>query len=188
MEILNLSNEEIKELFKIYLINAGLAVVTPSGLPSTVFDYMDKIEKVIYYERYRYGWKEVVINIEQLVIDYDWGGRKQDFGKIKGSIVLPALKKFNQFVKFSKYKDCSELLQLSYSEDENDVDTVKIGDVVIWEEKHYNEVIRKRIVKNKKDDINEILVDSELDKRSIGKKVGEEIEVNGYKYIIKEID
>ena len=87
----------MKELFKNYLINQGYKEFTPSGNPSTVFDYAKRIEKVIYWEHYD-GWDDVAKNINKLCVEYSEFGSKADLGATSHYSVINALRRFKEFL------------------------------------------------------------------------------------------
>lgn len=90
----------MKEQFRAYLINKGYALVTPSGNPSTVYDYQKRIDKVCEWECRT--WNELAANIGTIVALYDVGGLKEDFGKKSNNAFINALKRFKEFIVFEK--------------------------------------------------------------------------------------
>ena len=85
----------MKTQFKTYLIEKGYSLTTPSGYPSTVYDYQKRIDKVCVWEHCT--WEELASNIENIVIQYDIGGDKEQFGKRSHSAVINALKRYRDF-------------------------------------------------------------------------------------------
>lgn len=86
----------IKEKFEKYLIDEGYKQITPSGNPSTVYDYVKRINKICEWENIT--WQELVDNIQIILPKYDTGGEKEDLGKRSHSAVINALKRFSEFV------------------------------------------------------------------------------------------
>lgn len=86
----------IKKLFIKYLIDRGYKEYTPSGHPSTVYDYVKRIEQVISWENYD-GWKDVERNISDLCLEYGIGGKKEKLGKISHNSVISAIRRFSEF-------------------------------------------------------------------------------------------
>ena len=86
----------MKEQFQNYLIKQGYKVKTPSGNPSTAYDYMMRIEKVCIWEDLT--WEEVANNIGRLVTQYDVGGEKEALGNKSHRAVINALKRYKDFV------------------------------------------------------------------------------------------
>lgn len=97
MEIYKLSEVQLKKKFTDYLIANGYSAVTPTGLPSTAYNYPIRIDKIVYYENYK-NWFDVIANINKLLIDYDIGGIKEKKGNISHRAVINALKRFNEFL------------------------------------------------------------------------------------------
>lgn len=86
----------MKEQFKNYLIKKGYKQTTPSGNPSTVYDYIKRIDKVCELESFSY--QELADNIETVVKQYDLGGTKEDLGNKSHRAVINALKRFQDFI------------------------------------------------------------------------------------------
>lgn len=79
-----------------YLINIGYKQTTPSGHPSTVYQYLKAIRNVCDEERISLnGLKE---NIGAIVAKYDVGGEKETIGAKSHKTVINALKRFEEFV------------------------------------------------------------------------------------------
>ena len=87
----------MKDQFKAYLIKQGYSVTTPSGNPSTVYDYVKRIDKVCEWEYST--WKELAQNIDSIVIKYDVGGKKEHLGNKSHKAVINALKRYAEFSK-----------------------------------------------------------------------------------------
>lgn len=86
----------LKDEFKSFLIQKGYKQVTPSGHPSTVFDYLKRIQFVCDEERL--NWKQLASNISTIRMMYDTNGVKSDLGKISHNAVISALKQYEIFV------------------------------------------------------------------------------------------
>lgn len=86
----------MKEQFKNYLLKKGYAEYTPAGNPSTVYDYMKRIDKVCKIENY--SWQKLADNIHYIVHQYDSFGEKADIGNISNRAVINALKRFQEFI------------------------------------------------------------------------------------------
>ena len=76
----------MRKQFKDYLIKQGYAVKTPSGKPSTVYDYIKRIDKVCEIESIT--WHNLAMNISEVVIQYDSGGCKENIGKQSNAVRL----------------------------------------------------------------------------------------------------
>lgn len=85
------------ENFKRYLIQQGYSEYTPSGNPSTVYDYVKRIEKIC--ERERISIKQLGDNIGVYVKKYDTFGIEEEFGKRSHNAFISALKRFEEFRK-----------------------------------------------------------------------------------------
>lgn len=79
-----------------YLIAQGYKLKTPSGNPSTVYDYQKRIDKVCEWEKC--SWETLAKNIDKIVVIYDIGGDKENFGNSSHRSVINALKQFKKFV------------------------------------------------------------------------------------------
>lgn len=86
----------MKEQFKEFLVKQGYSVTTPSGNPSTVYDYAKRIDKVCEWENTT--WAGLAENIGVIVAQYDGGGIKEELGRKSNSAVINALKRFSEFL------------------------------------------------------------------------------------------
>ena len=86
----------MKEKFKAYLISQGYSEITPSGKPSTVYDYVKRIDRVCEWEQL--DWEMLKGKIDSIVPQYDCGGAKEQLGKISHSAVINALRRFQECV------------------------------------------------------------------------------------------
>lgn len=86
----------MKNQFEKYLINQGYSLTTPSGNPSTVYDYQKRIDKVCEWENC--SWETLALNISVIVVLYDVGGAKEELGNKSHRAVINALKQFKNFV------------------------------------------------------------------------------------------
>ena len=80
-----------------YLISIGYKQTTPSGHPSTVYQYLKAIRTVCDEEGINLtGLKE---NISSIILKYDIGGEKETIGAKSHKTVINALKRFEEFLK-----------------------------------------------------------------------------------------
>ncbi len=86
----------MKEPFKQYLIKQGYSQWTPNGNPSTVYDYLKRIERVCEWEGLT--WSSISNHISRLVQEYGATGTKAKKGAISHNAVLSALCRFKEFV------------------------------------------------------------------------------------------
>ena len=85
----------MRKRFETYLIEKGYSLRTPSGNPSTVYDYQKRIDKVCEWEKCT--WETLSVNISKIVTMYDVGGSKENLGNISHRAVINALKQFQNF-------------------------------------------------------------------------------------------
>ena len=90
-----------KEEYENYLINIGLSQSTASGNPSTVYDYIHRINGVL--KRECLTWAELPAHIDALVQEYDKGGVKEKFGATSHNAVISALKRAQEMMLTNKY-------------------------------------------------------------------------------------
>ena len=95
---INFSANQNKKLhdFKNYLIRCGYAEYTPNGLPSTAYDYVGRIKKILEWETI--SLEELNHNIDTICRYYDIGGVKQDLGENSHRAVINALKRYREFL------------------------------------------------------------------------------------------
>lgn len=86
----------MKEKFKAYLISQGYSEITPSGKPSTVYDYMKRIDHVCAWENI--DWATLKSRIDVVVQQYDSGGEKEILGNKSHRAVINALYRFQECV------------------------------------------------------------------------------------------
>lgn len=87
----------MKKQFEEYLISKGYKQTTPSGNPSTVYDYVKRINNICKWENIT--WEELANNIQVYLPQYDIGGKKEDLGKKSHNAVINDLRRFSEFVK-----------------------------------------------------------------------------------------
>ena len=86
----------MKKEFENYWILQGYSLTTPSGNPSTVYDYIKRIDKVCIWENCT--WETLATNISNIVRVYDIGGLKENLGNSSHRAVINALKRFRDFL------------------------------------------------------------------------------------------
>ncbi|MBR4101529.1 MAG: hypothetical protein IKK51_06600 [Oscillospiraceae bacterium] len=87
----------MKEKFELFLIEKGYRTTTPSGNPSTVYSYLNSIEKVCEWEGI--NWTELADDISKIVVMYDLGGINEELGSKSHKTIINALKRYAEFVK-----------------------------------------------------------------------------------------
>ena len=86
----------MKKQFEEYLIIKGYKQITPSGHPSTVYDYIKRIDNICVWENM--NWEQLSNNIQKLLSLYDVGGEKQNYGMISHNAVINAFRRFSEFI------------------------------------------------------------------------------------------
>jgi len=86
----------MKKYFEDYLISKGYKQTTPSGHPSTVYDYVKRIHKICEWENMT--WGQLADNIQDVLSQYNMGGLKEELGNKSHKAVINALKRFSEFV------------------------------------------------------------------------------------------
>ncbi len=82
--------------FENYLVKQGYSVSTPSGKPSTVYDYIKRVETIC--EREDISINSLSNNIDDFVEKYGPSGNESEFGKKSHNAYISALKKFKDFL------------------------------------------------------------------------------------------
>lgn len=59
-------------------------------------DYARRV--AIVCEKEGLSWKEFINDINKIVCDYDWGGKKSELGNKSHRAVINALKRFQEFI------------------------------------------------------------------------------------------
>lgn len=84
--------------FQDYLVECGYKLYTPSGLPSTVFEYRRAVSDIKSNEALSFS--DFCNNIDSIIREYDIGGSKESLGKKKHSTWINALKRFREYLHF----------------------------------------------------------------------------------------
>ena len=87
----------LKDQYTLWLEKNGYKKYTPSGLPSTIPQYVNAIEIVILEENF-VTWERLKDKIGSIIIRYDIGGTKEDIGNYKHRTVINSLKAFKRFL------------------------------------------------------------------------------------------
>ncbi len=86
--------------FQQWLKSHGYKEYTPSGNPSTVYDYRKRIKSVC--EEEGISIIELIKRIDTIVLDYDSNDRKEEAGKKSHSSVINALRRFQEYLNDQK--------------------------------------------------------------------------------------
>ena len=89
----------MKKKFEQFLIDAGYKEYTPSGHPSTVYDYIKRIDFVCEVEHT--DWCGLSQKIDSILPQYEEGGSKEQLGSKSHNAVRSALRCFHTFSKRS---------------------------------------------------------------------------------------
>jgi len=92
-------NKKMLERLKKYLIEKGYSEFTPSGKPSTVYDYIKRVERI--RSRENMTLSELAENISYYVDKYGPTGNESEFGKRSHNAFINALRRFGEFLKNS---------------------------------------------------------------------------------------
>lgn len=94
-----LEQNELK--FKKFLIGKGYKQTTPSGNPSTVYDYLKRIHKIS--EAYNFNIYEIedIAKLEKIKRELDKDGINQDLGNRSHRAVYNAMARYCEFIKDS---------------------------------------------------------------------------------------
>lgn len=93
---LNFQVSDMREHFEKYLKAQGYKEKTPSGQPSTIYQYIKSVDEVC--QREGLSWTLLSRNISTIVKIYGIGGEKQNLGEKSHNTVISALKQFQEFV------------------------------------------------------------------------------------------
>ncbi len=83
--------------FETYHIKQGYSKLTPSGHPSTVYDYGKRVEKIC--EKEEISILKIAENIHFYVRKYDTDGIEAEYGNKSHRANINALKRFQDFCK-----------------------------------------------------------------------------------------
>ncbi|RAR75765.1 hypothetical protein [Flavobacterium aciduliphilum] len=89
--------QKLKDNFEEYLIDNGYSQYTPSGKPSTVYDYIKRVEKIC--DREGISIEDLSVNINFYVKKYDTDGVEAEFGRKSNNAFISSLKRFKEFCK-----------------------------------------------------------------------------------------
>lgn len=84
------------EKFKLYLARQGYSEFTPSGNPSTAYDYTKRVNKICIREAV--SIEHLAANIDFYVDKYGPNGNDSAFGKKSNNAFINALRRFSEFI------------------------------------------------------------------------------------------
>lgn len=79
-----------------YLIERGYSLITPSGHPSTVYEYRNAVSNIKSIELF--NLPDFCMNIDYIIEEYDIGGEKESLGRTKHNTWINALKRFREYL------------------------------------------------------------------------------------------
>ena len=82
--------------FQKYLIGKGYSVLSPGGRKSTVYSYCNRINKVCKIEGIT--WEALAAQIDEIVHDYDTGGKMAKEGENSKRTTINALKAYRDYL------------------------------------------------------------------------------------------
>ncbi len=89
------SDNELKKLFKDWLIEKGYKQFTPKGNSSTVYDYLKRVDKICECENITLA--ELFEKISEIRSLYDYNGPKKELGAKSHNAYICALRRFEEF-------------------------------------------------------------------------------------------
>jgi hypothetical protein len=98
-EITKDTNIKILNNFENYLIENGYSKLTSSGHPSTVYDYMKRVEKIC--EKEEISLLKIAEKIDFYIRKYDADGIEAEYGNKSHRANINALKRFRDFIRKS---------------------------------------------------------------------------------------
>ena len=84
------------ENFKDYLVSIGYSEFTPSGNPSTAYDYVKRVDKIC--KRENITVSNMSKNIDHYIEKYGPTGFESEFGKKSHNAYINALRRFEEFI------------------------------------------------------------------------------------------
>ncbi len=184
-------------LFRKYLIDKGYKEFTASGLDSTVGQYIDAVEKVL--EEERISIEEFNRRINEICFLYDIGGAKESIGERGHRTVINALKRYREFINPAYCAPAKVIKKDKIIPKTNEKKNEKTINLMMVNEKSLvttrnletNEISTYKLVRNKQNAENEVLIDSPLAKSLLGHRKGDIVTIDSllpYQVEIVEVD
>ncbi len=184
-------------LFRNYLIENGYKVYTPSGQPSVVFQYAREVEIIL--ENERMSIEEFNSRVNEICFLYDIGGAKQKLGEKGHRRVINALKRYREFI-YPSWRTSEKAIGTNkIIPKTNEKNNEKVLNLMMVNEKTIvttrdlktNEISTYKLVRNKQNAENEVLMDSPLAKSLLGHRKGDIVTIDSqlpYQVEILEVD
>ncbi len=184
-------------LFRKYLIENGYKVYTPSGQPSVVFQYAREVEIIL--ENERMSIEEFNRRINEICRLYDIGGAKESIGERGHRTVINALKRYREFIDpaycapAKVIKKDKMIPKTNEKKNEKTINLMMVNEksVVTIRVLETNETHTYKLVRDKKNTENEVLMDSPLAKSLLGHRKGDIVTIDSqlpYQVEIVEVD
>lgn len=184
-------------LFRKYLIDKGYKEYTASGLDSTVGQYITAVEIVFLEERL--SVEEFNRRINEICCLYDIGGAKERLGERGHRTVINALKRYREFIDPSYYAPVGAIKKDKIIPKTNEKKNEKIINLMLVNEKSVvtirdlktNETYTYKLVRDKQNEENEVLMDTQLAKSLLGHREGDIVTIDSllpYQVEIVEVD
>lgn len=184
-------------LFRKYLVEKGYKEYTPSGLESTVGQYIDAVEKVL--EEERMSIEEFNRRINEICFLYDIGGAKESIGERGHRTVINALKRYREFINPAYCAPAKVIKKDKIIPKTNEKKNEKTINLMMVNEKSLvttrnletNEISTYKLVRDKKNAENEVLMDSPLAKSLLGHRKGDIVTIDSllpYQVEIVKVD
>lgn len=178
---------DLRKSFEEFLVKKDILNIQ-LGLPSTVYDYIKRIDFVC-EEECLLSWSQLASNIGKFVCMYDIGGRKEALGEKGHKTIINSLKRFREFLDEVDYKDESySKTEANFSQSTKPDNNIEIkpvqkyagvGSTVTYRILEDDDVNQVTIVEpaNKKSD-KEVSKTSKLGESLLYHKEGDKIKVN----------
>ena len=171
-------------LFRKYLVEKGYKEYTPSGLESTVGQYIDAVEKVL--EEERMSIEEFNRRINEICCLYDIGGAKESIGERGHRTVINALKRYREFINPAYCAPAKVIKKDKIIPKTNEKKNEKTINLMMVNEKSLvttrnletNEISTYKLVRNKQNAENEVSMDSPIAKSLLGHREGDIVTID----------
>ena len=184
-------------LFRKYLVEKGYKEYTPSGLESTVGQYIDAVEKV--FEEEKMSIEEFNRRINEICCLYDIGGAKESIGERGHRTVINALKRYREFIDpaycapAKVIKKDKIIPKTNKKKNEKTINLMMVNEksIVTTRNLETNEISTYKLVRNKQNAENEVLMDSPLAKSLLGHRKGDIVTIDSqlpYQVEIVKVD
>lgn len=184
-------------LFRKYLIDKGYKEFTASGLDSTVGQYITAVGMV--FEEEKMSIEEFNRRINEICFLYDIGGAKESIGERGHRTVINALKRYREFIDPAYCAPAKVIKKDKIIPKTNEKKNEKTINLMMVNEKSLvttrilktNEISTYKLVRNKQNAENEVLMDSPLAKSLLGHRKGDIVTIDSllpYQVEIVKVD